>query len=90
MIQKIFLIFQNLEVLPTFDKELKKYGPILYSWLGPYPFLVVSEPVIVQDILTSQYCINKGVIYDALDDGTGKGLFSLKGKFFIICILKLK
>ncbi|KAM7362624.1 cytochrome P450 313a4 isoform 3-T3 [Cochliomyia hominivorax] len=59
-------------------KERKKYGPILYSWLGTYPFLVVSEPTIVQEILTSRYCVNKGVLYDALDDGTGKGLFSLK------------
>lgn len=48
--------------------------------MGPYPFLVVTDPVIVKDILTSRYCINKGIIYDALDDGTGKGLFSLKGK----------
>ncbi|KAM7362623.1 cytochrome P450 313a4 isoform 2-T2 [Cochliomyia hominivorax] len=65
-------------ILSTFDKERKKYGPILYSWLGTYPFLVVSEPTIVQEILTSRYCVNKGVLYDALDDGTGKGLFSLK------------
>ncbi|KNC25918.1 putative cytochrome P450 313a4 [Lucilia cuprina] len=66
------------DILSTFNKETRKYGSVLFSWLGPYPFLVVSEPAIVQDILTSRYCINKGVIYDALDDGTGKGLFSLK------------
>lgn len=58
-----------------------KCGSILFSWLGPYPFLVITEPAIVQEILTSPYCINKGVIYYALDDGTGKGLFSLKGNF---------
>ncbi|XP_037814971.1 probable cytochrome P450 313a4 isoform X1 [Lucilia sericata] len=71
-------LMRREDILSTFNKETRKYGSILFSWLGPYPFLVVSEPAIVQDILTSRYCINKGVIYDALDDGTGKGLFSLK------------
>lgn len=73
-------ILINLDILPTFKEETRKFGSVLFSWLGPYPFLVISEPAIVQDILTSRYCINKGVIYDALDDGTGKGLFSLKGQ----------
>ncbi|XP_065354678.1 probable cytochrome P450 313a4 [Calliphora vicina] len=71
-------LMRREDVLKTFNNETRKYGSILFSWLGPYPFLVVTEPAIVQDILTSRYCVNKGVIYDALDDGTGKGLFSLK------------
>lgn len=41
--------------------------------------MVVSEPNIAQDILTSPGCVNKSLVYKALDDGTGKGLFSLKG-----------
>ncbi|XP_037943170.1 probable cytochrome P450 313a4 [Teleopsis dalmanni] len=66
------------DILPTFSKYIEIYGPVFLSWLGPIPFLVVSEPQIAQDILVSSHCVNKGIIYDALDDGTGHGLFSLK------------
>lgn len=71
-------IMRREDILPVFKKQSEKYGSLLFSWLGPYPFLVVSDPALVKDILTSPYCINKGVIYDALNDGTGEGLFSLK------------
>jgi len=41
--------------------------------------MIVSDPQVVQDIFTSPHCVNKGIIYKAVDDGAGVGLFSLKG-----------
>ncbi|XP_067618584.1 probable cytochrome P450 313a4 [Eurosta solidaginis] len=65
------------EILQAFRNEEKKFGQTFFSWLGPYPFLVVGDPHIAQEILNSPHCIDKSFIYNALDDGTGKGLFSL-------------
>uniref|UniRef100_A0A1A9X1I7 Cytochrome P450 n=1 Tax=Glossina brevipalpis TaxID=37001 RepID=A0A1A9X1I7_9MUSC len=56
----------------------KIYGPMWCSWLGPYPFVVISDPVIVQEVLLSPNCINKCVIYDGLDYTVGTTLFNLK------------
>lgn len=67
--------------MEAFQREEKKYGETFFSWLGPYPFLVVGDPQIAQDILTSPHCVDKSFIYTALDDGTGKGLFSLSSKY---------
>lgn len=44
--------------------------------------MVVGDPQIAQDILTSPHCVNKSFIYNALDDGTGRGLFSLPSKYW--------
>ncbi|CAD6995521.1 probable cytochrome P450 313a4 [Ceratitis capitata] len=70
-------LMKREEILEAFQREEKKYGETFFSWLGPYPFLVVGDPQIAQDILTSPHCVDKSFIYTALDDGTGKGLFSL-------------
>ncbi|XP_034137517.1 probable cytochrome P450 313a4 isoform X2 [Drosophila guanche] len=66
------------DILKEFGIYLAKHGPTIFSWLGPIPFMIVSDPQVVQDILTSPHCVNKGIIYKAVDDGAGVGLFSLK------------
>ncbi|KAL7730290.1 hypothetical protein ACLKA6_016543 [Drosophila palustris] len=65
-------------VLREFGYYLNKHGPAIFSWLGPIPFLIVSEPQMIQDIFTSPHCVNKGIIYKAIDDGAGVGLFSME------------
>ncbi|KAH8420710.1 hypothetical protein KR222_002482 [Zaprionus bogoriensis] len=65
-------------VLREFGYYLEKHGPTIFSWLGPIPFMIVSDPQVTQDILTSPHCVNKGIIYKAVDDGAGVGLFSLQ------------
>ncbi|KAH8283844.1 hypothetical protein KR054_003202 [Drosophila jambulina] len=67
------------DILNSFAIFLEKHGPVIFSWLGPIPFMIVSDPQVIQDIFTSPHCINKGIIYKAVDDGAGMGLFSLKG-----------
>ncbi|KAL9888682.1 cytochrome P450 313a4 isoform 2-T3 [Glossina fuscipes fuscipes] len=54
------------------------YGPVWCSWVGPYPFVVISDPVIAQEVLLSPNCVNKCFIYDGLDYTVGSSLFSLK------------
>ncbi|XP_017040982.1 probable cytochrome P450 313a4 isoform X1 [Drosophila ficusphila] len=66
------------DILNAFGCFLDKHGPTIFSWLGPIPFMIVSDPQVVQDIFTSPHCVNKGIIYKAVDDGAGVGLFSLK------------
>lgn len=70
--------------MKTFEINIGKYGSPLLSWLGTYPFLVISDPVLVQEVLTSSKCVNKGIVYQALNTSIGKGLFSLDGKYFKI------
>lgn len=67
------------DVLNAIGFYLDKHGPTIFSWLGPIPFLIVSDPQTIQDIFTSPHCVNKGIIYKAVDDGAGLGLFSLTG-----------
>ncbi|XP_061386473.1 probable cytochrome P450 313a4 [Musca vetustissima] len=62
-----------LDVIHT-HSEL--FGPLMYTWLVTYPVLVVTEPDIIRDILTSPYCTNKGVLYKPINKGVGIGLFS--------------
>jgi len=71
-------------VLREFGYYLNKHGPAIFSWLGPIPFLIVADPQMTQDIFTSPHCVNKGIIYKAIDDGAGVGLFSLEG--ITICL----
>ncbi|KAH8312403.1 hypothetical protein KR044_010584, partial [Drosophila immigrans] len=53
-----------------------KYGSLFFSWLGPIPFVIVTDPQLIQDILKSPHCINKSIIYKGVDDTMGHGLFS--------------
>ncbi|XP_002137133.2 probable cytochrome P450 313a4 isoform X1 [Drosophila pseudoobscura] len=71
-------LMRREDILNEFGIYMAKHGPTIFSWLGPIPFMIVSEPQVVQDILTSPHCVNKGIIYKAVDDGAGVGLFSLK------------
>ncbi|KAH8330701.1 hypothetical protein KR067_006615 [Drosophila pandora] len=70
-------LWHREDILNAFGYYLDKHGPTIFSWLGPIPFMIVSDPQVAQDILTSPHCINKGIIYKAVDDGAGTGLFSL-------------
>ncbi|XP_054739049.1 uncharacterized protein LOC129245066 [Anastrepha obliqua] len=70
-------LIKREEILQVLEAEEQKYGRTFFSWLGPFPFLVIGDPQIAQDILTSPHCVNKSFLYKAVDDGTGKGLFSL-------------
>ncbi|KAH8407356.1 hypothetical protein KR215_008295 [Drosophila sulfurigaster] len=64
------------DVLRVFNHYLDKHGPFIFSWLGPMPFIIVKDPKIIQDIFNSPHCLNKGIIYMAIDDASGQGLFS--------------
>ncbi|KAH8381275.1 hypothetical protein KR093_001708 [Drosophila rubida] len=58
----------------TYYKE--KHGPCIFSWLGPMPFLIVSDPQVVQNVFNSPHCINKAIVYNSIKDAMGLGLFS--------------
>ncbi|XP_060647490.1 probable cytochrome P450 313a4 isoform X2 [Drosophila nasuta] len=66
------------DVLPVFKHYLDKHGSLVFSWLGLMPFVLASDPQLAQEILNSQHCVNKCLIYKAIDDASGRGLFSLK------------
>ncbi|XP_013107123.2 probable cytochrome P450 313a4 isoform X1 [Stomoxys calcitrans] len=65
-------------ILKTIHEHSERHGSLMFSWLGTYPFLVVTEPDIVRDILTSPDCVNKSLVYEAINNCTGKGLFGLE------------
>ncbi|XP_062123357.1 LOW QUALITY PROTEIN: probable cytochrome P450 313a4 [Drosophila sulfurigaster albostrigata] len=69
-------LFHKEDVLQVLKHYLDKHGQFFFSWLGPMPFLIVKDPKIIQDIFNSPHCVNKGIIYLAIDDANGQGLFS--------------
>ncbi|KAL9888681.1 cytochrome P450 313a4 isoform 1-T1 [Glossina fuscipes fuscipes] len=71
-------LIRREEVLSKLSVYNKMYGPVWCSWVGPYPFVVISDPVIAQEVLLSPNCVNKCFIYDGLDYTVGSSLFSLK------------
>ncbi|XP_037892333.1 probable cytochrome P450 313a4 isoform X2 [Glossina fuscipes] len=71
-------LIRREEVLSKLNVYNKMYGPVWCSWVGPYPFVVISDPVIAQEVLLSPNCVNKCFIYDGLDYTVGSSLFSLK------------
>ncbi|EDV91207.1 probable cytochrome P450 313a4 [Drosophila grimshawi] len=64
-----------LKLLRTYIRD---YGTTVITWMGPLPVLIVSDPQVTQDVLTSPYCVNKSFMYKIIDDAIGTGLFSLK------------
>ncbi|KAL5284028.1 hypothetical protein ACFFRR_006352 [Megaselia abdita] len=64
------------DILQVIGGIEKTYSKTFLSWLGPFPFLVVSEPNLVGRILNSTDFLNKSLIYNAVAEGTGDGLFS--------------
>uniref|UniRef100_A0A1A9VEU0 Cytochrome P450 n=1 Tax=Glossina austeni TaxID=7395 RepID=A0A1A9VEU0_GLOAU len=71
-------LIRREEVLSKLSEYNKIYGPVWCSWMGPYPFVVISDPVIAQEVLLSPNCVNKCFIYNGLDYTVGSSLFSLK------------
>ncbi|XP_061389529.1 probable cytochrome P450 313a4, partial [Musca vetustissima] len=63
-----------LNVIHTLNES---YGPFTYVWMLTYPSLLIAEPDIIRDILTSPCCTNKSVFYEPIHKGIGKGLISL-------------
>lgn len=70
----------SLELLQRLEDYCKKYGDPYFIWLGVYPVVVIGEPSLAKDILTSSHCVNKSLIYTVLDNTIGKGLISVPGK----------
>lgn len=64
------------EIIQVLGGIEKTYGKTFLSWLGPFPFLVVSEPSLVGQVLNSADFLNKSLIYNAIAEGVGDGLFS--------------
>uniref|UniRef100_D3TPD9 Cytochrome P450 n=1 Tax=Glossina morsitans morsitans TaxID=37546 RepID=D3TPD9_GLOMM len=71
-------LIRREEVLAKLSVYNQMYGPVWCSWVGPYPFVVISDPVIAQEVLLSPNCVNKCFIYNGLDYTVGSSLFSLK------------
>jgi cytochrome P450 len=66
----------------TLDNFFKKYGSIFRIWIGPSPWIVVSDPEDVKQILT-----NKGDCYEMplrinLELFIGNGLLRSRGEFW--------
>ncbi|XP_061389734.1 probable cytochrome P450 313a4 [Musca vetustissima] len=66
------------EILDVIHTYSQSFGPMMYTWLGTYPVLLITEPDIIRDILTSPYCTNKGLLYEPLIKGIGRGLITSK------------
>lgn len=69
-------LMKRKDILRVIGGIEKSYGKTFLSWLGPFPFLVVSEPNLIGQILNSSDFLNKSLIYSAVAEGTGDGLFS--------------
>lgn len=46
-------------VFPHFNKLMMQYGKNCYTWLGPKPTMLISEPEFVREILSKSYIYQK-------------------------------
>ncbi|XP_061393736.1 probable cytochrome P450 313a4 [Musca vetustissima] len=74
----VALELAKYEPLEAVHKYTETFGPLRYVWMLTYPILLISEPDIIRDILTSPCCTNKNDFYKSIAIGVGKGLFSSK------------
>ncbi|XP_059223777.1 probable cytochrome P450 313a4 [Stomoxys calcitrans] len=52
----------------------------MITYVGPFPFLVTTDPEVVRDVMTSKLSIDKpSLLYDGFSNGIGEGLISLQG-----------
>ncbi|XP_017145383.1 probable cytochrome P450 313a1 isoform X1 [Drosophila miranda] len=60
------------------------YGPTFLTWMGTVPVLVTSEPNVIQDILTSPYCLDKSqTACNAIIMNSGPGILALRGSHWV-------
>ncbi|XP_073847880.1 probable cytochrome P450 313a4 [Musca autumnalis] len=68
----------KIDPLYVINSYNEKFGPIMYSWLLHYPFLLITDLDAVRDVLTSPHCIKRSVLYKPFKKGIGEGLFTLE------------
>ncbi|KNC21964.1 putative cytochrome P450 313a4 [Lucilia cuprina] len=70
-------ILTGKDILSCMYEHGKKYGPNSIFWMGPWTFLLSSDPQVIKEILTSKYCLDKpSLIYNGLSTIGGEGLIS--------------
>ncbi|XP_034117914.2 probable cytochrome P450 313a4 [Drosophila albomicans] len=58
--------------------KIQKYGTAWLGWFGPFPVYFVTEPSLVQDLLTAPHALSKGKIaYHTLEELLGSGVLVL-------------
>lgn len=67
------------EVIETMEHHSKMYGKMSKVWIGPRLFVFVSDPVLVEQILNSPVCLNKGQSYKYIKNIIGYGLITMEG-----------
>ncbi|XP_019864629.2 cytochrome P450 4C1 isoform X2 [Aethina tumida] len=70
------------ESLNLLLKYVKQYGNIYKLWIGPNPSLVITNPDMVEKILTSNIHITKSKTYDLVKPWIGLGLLVQTGAYW--------
>lgn len=64
-------------MFPKIEEVLKKCGDFLFVWAGVLPAVVVCDPVLANEVLTSKACYEKGVLSICVRKVISDGIFSL-------------
>ncbi|XP_075155379.1 putative cytochrome P450 313a4 [Haematobia irritans] len=66
------------DLLKVFNSIAENYGKNALWYVGPYTFVVTTDPVVVKDILSSKLSIDKTDLgYDGLSNTIGRGLITI-------------
>ncbi|KAH8360198.1 hypothetical protein KR093_011323 [Drosophila rubida] len=58
--------------------KIQQYGSSWLGWFGPIPIYFVSEPILVQELLTSPHALSKGrIAYKVLQELLGHGVLTI-------------
>lgn len=52
-----------ISVFPLLEGVFEKCGDYAFIWIGPLPAVLVRDPTIVNEVLTSKSCYDKGPFY---------------------------
>jgi cytochrome P450 family 4 len=69
------------QILQLFTELARKHGPVWRFDMSPFKsFIIVQDPKIVEEILSSQKLLDKADEYDSIVDWLGTGLLLSSGK----------
>uniref|UniRef100_A0A1I8PQR3 Cytochrome P450 n=1 Tax=Stomoxys calcitrans TaxID=35570 RepID=A0A1I8PQR3_STOCA len=67
-------------MLKTFIEIAHNNGKNMMLYMGPYIFLLTSDPAVIKDVTASKQCIDKPApVYDGFSNALSRGLITLQG-----------
>ncbi|XP_068155167.1 probable cytochrome P450 313a4 [Drosophila tropicalis] len=65
------------DILPLTETFFNKYGNACLTWVGPFPYYIMRDPQLIQEVLNSPHCVKKSsLVYSTISNMLGDGLMT--------------